>query len=74
MILNDSIFLCIFILMKKPNGSYKSHVCKSIPKNIYIFFFYFFLKCILLQINHKKCFLLIFLYSGVAYYDMNCLT
>ena len=30
MFLNDSIFLCIFILVKKPNGTYMSHACKSI--------------------------------------------
>ena len=45
-----------------PNETYMSHACKSIPKNIFNFFF---IKCILLQISHKNVFLLIFLYSGV---------
>ena len=31
-----------------------AHACKSIPKNIFNFFFYF--KCILLQISHKNVF------------------
>ena len=42
---------------KKPNGTYNQY-----PK---IFSFFFHFKCILLQISHKKCFLLTFLYSGV---------
>ena len=29
------------------------------------FFFFFHFRCTLLQISYKKCFLLVFLYSGV---------
>ena len=55
MFLNDNKYFYVYLLWgKKPNGTYMSHACKSIPKNIFNFFFHF--KCLLLQISHKKCF------------------
>ena len=33
--------------------------CKSLPqKNVTFFYFFFYFRCILLQISHKKCFFL----------------
>ena len=55
---------------KKPNGTYMSHACKSLPKNI-LFFFIF--KCILLQISHKKCFFINIFIPGRSGVKEKCL-
>ena len=66
MVLNNmtnNIFMYIYIAEKAQWDIHMSHACKSIPKNILNLFLHF--TCLLLQISHKKCFSLIFLYIGV---------
>ena len=58
MFLNDNQYFYVYLYWGKCLlGHIRPPPCKSLHKNFFNFFFiFFYFRCILLQISHKKCF------------------
>ena len=67
MFLNDFKYFYVYLYWGKSQMGHiiMSHACKSLPKNIFYFFWLFFhFKCILLQISNNKCFFINIVIAG----------
>ena len=68
MFLNDNQYFYVYLYWGyKPNGTYMSHACKSIPPKKIIYLFFILFKCTFYKYVTKMFFILTFLYLGVAH-------